>query len=205
MTWGFVAAAAVTVVGGMISQNQQNKKEKKAQLAANESAFKDYTNAVNRTMENNRAIGEANTVNMIRTGYKASLLQLQTAKLKEQAAVEGWGVSTSAAEALSNAEATSAASGTVGSSVSAVSLDIRKKSAEAQIAVDQNWEDQRDSQIAAMNTLLEQGFDAQQSAQSIPDINAVNTGTYKGGSLAAAGAASFINAYAGSKYGFGSA
>lgn len=203
MTWGFVAAAAVTVVGGVLSNSSKKKQEKAQQTAANISAYKDYTNSVSKTMENNRAIGEANTVNQIRTGYRVGLLNLQTAKLKEQAAVEGWGVSKTAQEALGNADAGAAASGTVGASVSAVSMDIRKKSDEAQIAVDDTWEDVRIQQLANLNSVLESGSDVLKSTQAIPDIASVNTGTYKGVSNVAAGAGALIGAYASGAIRFG--
>lgn len=200
MTWGFVGAAAVTAVGTAVGVTAQNRAGAASASAANTQAYKDYINTVNQTMEQNRAIGEANTLNTIRTGYKVGLLNLQSARLKEQAAMEGWDVSKKASEALSNAEAVGAASGNVGSSVDAVALDIRKKSAEAQIAVDNNWYDTLENQNLALNNIVQAGFDAIRTPITIPEIGSVNTRSFTGQNALAAGATAGVLAYAGSQF-----
>lgn len=200
MTWGFVGAAAVTAVGTAVGVSAQNRAGAASASAANTQAYKDYINTVNQTMESNRAIGEANIMNTIRTGYKVGLLNLQTARLKEQAATEGWDVSRKAADALGNAEASAAASGNVGASVDAVSLDILKKSAEAQIAVDVNWADTLENQNFALNAVTQAGIDAVRSPLSIPDLNSVNTRSFTGQNAIAAGLTAGALSYAGSQF-----
>lgn len=200
MTWGFVGAAAVTAVGTAVGVSAQNRAGAASASAANTQAYKDYINTVNQTMESNRAIGEANIMNTIRTGYKVGLLNLQTARLKEQAATEGWDVSRKAADALGNAEASAAASGNVGASVDAVSLDIQKKSAEAQIAVDVNWADTLENQNFALNAITQAGIDAVRSPLSIPDLNSVNTRSFTGQNAIAAGLTAGALSYAGSQF-----
>lgn len=203
MTWGFVAAGAAVVVGSVLQTDAQNDMSNSQGKAANNSAYKNYTNSVRQTMENNRAIGEANTVNMIRAGYKVGLLNLQTARLKEQAAQEGWNTSRKAAEVLGSAEANAAASGTVGASVSAVSLDIRKKSDEAQIGIDANWYHTLENQNIGLDQVIQEAQDRQMSVQSIPDISTVNTVNPPQASAFGAAAGGLLNLYAGSQMNLG--
>lgn len=204
MSWGFVAAGAAVVVGGALSTESANDTSNAQSKAANNSAYKNYTNSVKQTMENNRAIEEANTTNMIRAGYKIGILNLQTARLKEQAAQEGWQVSTKAAETLGNVEANAAASGTVGASVNAVANDIKKKSDEAQIAVDANWQQTLENQNIQLDQTVQEAQDRQMSVQSIPDISTVNTVSAPQQSAFGAAAGSLLSMYAGSKLNLGS-
>lgn len=204
---GAVAMAAVAAGTAMYSANQANKAGAAQVYAANNESYKGYIASVNNTMENNRAIGEANITNTIRTGYKVGLLNLQTARLKELAAKEGWDTSRKASEALGAADASAAASGTVGSSVDAVSLDIRKKSAEAQIAVDQNFTDALENQNFKLSATTEAGLDAMRSLEAVNDINGINTRTFTGSSVLAAGiiggASSLVGSYASSQMSLG--
>lgn len=203
MTWAYVAVGAAVVVGSAMSTNSANEQASAQASAGNNTAYKNYTNSVRQTMENNRAIGEANTTNMIRAGYKIGILNLQTARLKEQAAQEGWNVSKKATEALGNAEANTAASGTVGASVNAVSNDIKKKSDEAQIAVSQNWYHTLENQNVALSQTVQAAQDMQQNTQSIPDISTVNTQTAYQQSVWGNAAGSLLGAYAGSQMNLG--
>lgn len=214
MTFG-LSGAAVAAIGTAVvsagtaaySANQQNKAGQRGAVAANNQAYKEYIASVNSTMENNRAIGEANTLNTIRTGYKVGLLNLQTARLKEKAAQEGWDVSLKTADMLGNAEAMAAASGTVGSSVDAISANIRKKSDEAQIAVSSNWYDTLENQNFQLNAITSAGIDALQSTQDVMDLNGINTRTYTGSSVLAAAAVgagtSLVGSYASSQMSLG--
>ena len=199
--------AAVAVGSAMYQTSQSNKAGAAGVFAANNEAYKGYIASVNSTMENNRAIGEANITNTIRTGYKVGLLNLQTARLKELAAKEGWDVSKKASDALGAADASAAASGTVGSSVDAVSLDIRKKSAEAQIAIDQNWENSLENQNFKLTATTQAGLDAMRSLEAVNDINGINTRTFTGSSVLAAGivagASSVVSSYASSQLSLG--
>lgn len=110
--------------------------------------------------------------------------------------MEGWNVGSKGMEALSNAEANGAASGTVGASVSAVSLDIKRKAQNAMIAVDVGWDDTREEQGFALYGILEQGADIQRSVQTIPDISSVNLTTADTGSVLGAGVGALISSYA---------
>ncbi|CAI3971408.1 internal virion protein [Variovorax phage VAC_51] len=206
MTFGLSAGAVaaigvgVSAAGAMAQTAAANRAGAAGVSAGNIQSYKDYINSVNQTLEGNRAIGEANVINTIRTGYKVGLLNLQTAKLKERAAMEGWDVSRKATEALGNAEAMGAASGTIGSSVDAVSADIRKKSAEAQIAVDVNWYDTLENQNFQLNAITQAGMDAVQTVQAVPDINGVNTRTFNGTSVIGAGIIAGVSTYANNQF-----
>ncbi|BAN92351.1 internal virion protein [Ralstonia phage RSB3] len=203
MSWGFVGAAAVVVVGSMISSKSQKDANNSVAKNSNNSNYLNYTNAVKQTMENNEAIGEANTTNMIRAGYKAGILQLQTARLKEQAAQEGYLVSKSADEALANVESNAAASGTVGNTVNTVAQDVKKKSDEAQIAVDINWYHTLENQNDELAQLVQESQDAQQSVQHVPDISSVGTVTAAPVNALGNAAGAVLSMYASSKMSLG--
>lgn len=214
MTFGLSGAAVAAIGTAVVSAgtaayqaNQANKAGQRGALAANNQSYKDYIASVNSTMENNRAIGEANTLNTIRTGYKVGLLNLQTARLKEKAAQEGWDVSLKTADMLGNAEAMAAASGTVGSSVDAISANIRKKSDEAQIAVSENWYGTLENQNFQLNAITSAGIDALQSTQDVMDVNGINTRTFTGANVFAAGlvagGTSLVSSYANSQMSLG--
>ena len=205
MTWGLVAGGAAVVGGSLLGTASSNAAANAQAKAQNNAAYNNYTNSVKQTMEANKAIGEANTLNIIRAGYKIGILNLQTARLKEQAAVEGWNVSKTAAEALGNAEANAAAAGTVGSSVDAVTNDIRKRSTEAQIAVDVNWYHTLENQNIALDQTVQQAQDMQQSVRSIPDISTVNTVSPPQQSALGSIAGAALQMFAGSKLNLGAA
>lgn len=205
MTWGFVAAGVAVVGSSMLKAGSDNAAARASATQQNNESYNSYTNSVKQTMEANRAIGEANTLNIIRAGYKVGILNLQTARLKEQAAVEGWGVSRKASEVLAGAEANAAAAGTVGASVTAVSNDIRKKSQEAQIAVSTNWYHTLENQDIALEQTTQAAQDAQQSVHAIPDISTVNTVSPPQQSGLAAGFGAGLNLFAGSKMSLGGA
>ena len=206
MTFGLSAGAVaaigvgISAAGAMAQTAAANRAGAAGVTAGNIQSYKDYINSVNQTVEGNRAVGEANVINTIRTGYKVGLLNLQTAKLKEKAAQEGWDVSRKAADVLGQAEAVSAASGTVGSSVDAVSADIRKKSAEAQIAVDVNWYDTLENQNFQLNAITQAGMDAVQSVTAIPDMSGVNTRSFNGTSVVGAGVLAGASSYANNQF-----
>lgn len=213
MTFGLSGAAIATIAVGvgtsMYSANQQNKQGRANAVAANNESYKDYTARVNQTMGNNRAIGEANTLNTIRTGYKVGLLNLQTARLKELAAKEGWDATLRTSEMLGQSEAMAAASGTVGSSVDIISSNIRKKSAEAQIAVDVNLTDTLENQNIQLNAIVQAGIDSMQSVEDVLDLNGISTRSYSGTSIFGAGLAGGVaagaNLYASSQMSLGKA
>lgn len=202
MTFGLSAGAiaaigvGVSAVGAGMQASAANKAGRAAVAATNTQAFHEYINTVNSSMESNRAAGEANTLNTIRTGYKVGLLNLQTARLKERAAMEGWDISLKAADALGNADAVGAASGNVGSSVDAVSLDIRKKSAEAQIAVDVNLYDTLENQNFRLNEITQAGLDSMTSVVAIPNVTSIQTRSYNETSVLGAAVVGGVSAYA---------
>ena len=213
MTFGLSGAAIATIAVGvgtsMYSASQTNKAGAAGAVAANNQAYKDYIASVNATTGNNRAIAEANTINTIRTGYKVGLLNMQTARLKEKAATEGWDVSLKTTEMLGDSAAMAAASGTIGASVDAISANIRKKSNEAQIAVDANLYDSLENQNFQLNAITTAGIDALRSPEDIRDLNGISTRSYTGTSLFAAGAmggvAAGANLYASSQMSLGKA
>jgi hypothetical protein len=199
MTWG-LTAVGVAAGSAALAADQANTNAARAASASNTASMNDYTNSVKQLSEQNRSIELTNNINMIRAGYQASLVQLQTARLKEQAAVAGWSTSKSAQVALSQADAGAAASGNVGASVDAVANNIKKKSDEAQIGIDIAWQQTEENQNINLTALMTQAYDAQQSPNSIPDVGVVNIRSAQQTSpLLAAGIAG-LSTYANSKF-----
>lgn len=196
MALGWISAIATSLVGSALGAQAQNDASAAAARNANNAAYNNYTNAVNQTMENNTAIGAANTTNMIRAGFKVGLINLQTARLKEQAAQQGFGVSKSGMDALAGVQANAAASGTIGASVDAAVNDIQKKADEALIQVNQNWQDTLEDQNFSIKQLTQAASDALTSVQHVPDIHSVSTVTSATVSPWAGAASSLASMYA---------
>lgn len=139
-----------------------------AASSSNKASSKNYIQSLKVNEATNRAIGEANLQNTIRTGYRAGVLNVQRGQSKQQAVKAGWDVSVKGAQALGQTQANAAASGTTGASVDAVSADIRRKVDEAQGEVDQAWETTQLNFDNQLNDMIQQGIDSLQTAQA-PD------------------------------------
>lgn len=136
-----------------------------AAASNNKAASKQYIQSLKVNEATNKAIGEANLQNTIRTGYRAGILNVQRGQSRQQAVKAGWDVSVKGAQALGQSQANAAASGTTGASVDAVTDDIRRKVDEAQGEVDQAWESTQLNFDNALNDMIQQGIDSLQTAQ----------------------------------------
>ena len=136
-----------------------------AASASNAATAKSYIQSLKVNEATNKAIGEANLQNTIRTGYRAGIVNVQRGQSKQQAVKAGWDISTRSNAALGQTQANAAASGTTGSSTDAVVDDIRRKVDEAQGQVDQSWETTQLNFDNYLNDLIQQGKDSLQTAQ----------------------------------------
>ena len=170
--------------------------------AANQASSEAYTDSLKQTNAQNDAILQANTANVIRTGYRIGLQNLQKARAVQQASQQGADLSAKGLEALGQNQAVAAASGTIGASVDAVADDIKKKVAETQIDYDQTFaQTMENAQIAIQQTVMA-GQDALRSS-----VKVNNTLPSQQNSLQAAliaGASTFAQQYATGKLSLGS-
>jgi len=158
MFWFALAAVAMSAA--------QAAQQKNASSAANSQA---YTQSLKGVTAQNQAIEAANTANVIRTGYRVGLVNLQTARLKQQAIEQGFDTSVQGVQALGATQAQAAASGTVGNSVDAAVTDIQKKQDEAQIHQDEAFTQMLENQNLTIEQIVQQGQDALQSARDVND------------------------------------
>lgn len=161
MSWGLVASAAITVVGGVVSSQGKNKQVR----AQNANALQQEALAWENNESDNKAIKEANLQNMIRTGYRAGILNIQRGQAKKAAAEVGLTLGKNRLALAGTANANSFAAGQVGSSVDAVSMDIQQKVDEAQQDVDESYLLTEANFDIQMHDLLTQGMDAQRSSR----------------------------------------
>lgn len=123
-----VASMAVSVAG-------QNAGAKASGAASTRSI-----NAQNAaSVAENEAVVKANTNNIIRSHYKAGMMNMQLGLRKKQLIQEGHSATVQAQQVLGAANANAAAAGNVGSSVDAVIGDINMKLGEAQATGRENY------------------------------------------------------------------
>lgn len=122
-----------------------------------------YVNSLKGVNATNEAIAAANVANTIRTGYRVGILNVQKAQATKASVQSGYDLSAQGIQAMGTNEANSAASGTIGASVDAVSNNIRKKAAEAQIDIDVNYETTMMNFDNQLNDLVQQGIDSLKS------------------------------------------
>lgn len=184
LTWGLIAGATVAVGGAVLSGQAQNK----AALGAYAGGAQNEALAWTQNIADNKAIAEANLQNMIRTGYKTGLMNIQRAQSKKQAAEAGISLNRSALQLKSAATANSAAAGAIGTSVDAVLLDIASKTQEAQNNIDVNYIQQEENFDVQLHDILSAGIDSQRAAASInvrqtPDADTSHIGANVLGAL----------------------
>lgn len=142
MIWPMLIMAA----GSMMSDNSQRNADYKTQIAQN------------------KAIREANTKNMIRTGYEVGMLNVQ----KGQKLVELQQRRATVREAeladLSYAQNNAAASGTVGASVDAVLSDVRMQYDKARADISAENEIDALNFNTALHSTIQGGIDALKQA-----------------------------------------
>lgn len=191
MFW-FALAAVASAASAAKNANAQNQASSLA-----------YIDSLKSTNAQNDAILQANTANVIRTGYRVGLENLQKSRMVMQASQQGYDLSVQGVQAMGQNQAVAAASGTIGSSVDAVKEDIQKKQAETQNSYDVSFEQMMENaQIGIQQTIMA----GQDSIQSSVKVN--TTLPNQQSSLQAAlisGASSFVSAYAGGKLSLGGA
>lgn len=173
MTWLAIGSVATTV-GGAVLGGMSKKKQVTAQNAAN---FQQEGLAWEQNLNDNKAIQEANLQNMIRTGYKAGILNVQRGQAKQEAAEAGLTVGKNTLALMGSANANSFAAGQLGSSVDSVATDIMQKSEEAKNGVDEQYLLAEANFDVQMHDLLTAGLDAQRSSRKGIVQQAANTST----------------------------
>lgn len=169
--------------------------------AANQNAAASYSASLRGVNAENEAIAEANAANVIRTGYRVGIHNLQQSRAKKQAIEQGYDISVQGAAQLGDSIANAAASGTVGSSVDAAVDLIKKKEDEALIDLDQAYAENVLNSNLELEQIIMQGKDALLTAR---DINSTMP-KYQNATTAAllAGAGTFANMYASDKLSLG--
>lgn len=162
MTWGMVAGAAISAVGGMVAGGKQNK----AAGAQYVGQLQQEKLQWEQNSADNKAVDDANLTNTIRTGYKVGLLNVQQANAKKAALAQGFNLGKSGREALSSNAANAAANGSIGNSVSAVVSDIQSKIGDAGIQQVQDFAVQTVNFETMLHDLLTQGQDSLQSGRN---------------------------------------
>jgi hypothetical protein len=120
----------------------------------------------------NKAIGEANLTNTIRTGFKVGLLNVQRAQAKKRIMQEGFDISRLRQQVLGAATANAAAAGQIGPSVDAVLADIEQDVQESQTQISAEYEQQSDNFDVQLTDILNAGQDALRSTAKINVIRA---------------------------------
>lgn len=157
MGYAQYAQMAMKAIGGA---RQVNK--------ANEQAARDYINKLEDVNSANQQIAETNLQNTIRTGYRVGILNVQRGAAKAESVKMGFDVTTKAQQVLGSNAANAAASGGVGNSIDAVASDISKKVDEAQIDVQDHYDDTNFNFDLQLNDMIQRGQDALQTPYKIP-------------------------------------
>ena len=135
---------------------------------ANAQAARDYINKLEEVSSTNKQIGENNLQNTIRTGYRVGILNVQRGAAKAEAVKLGYDVTAKAQQLLGSNFANASASGGVGGSIDAVEGDIRKKVDEAQLDVQDQYDDTNFNFDMQLNDMIQRGQDALQTPYAIP-------------------------------------
>lgn len=142
----------------------------------------------------NNAIARSNLNLIVRNSYKTSLLNMQLGQARKQAITQGHDITLQGLQVMSATSANTAASGTIGASVAAVSQDIEARVAEAQL----QRQDQFDTEIVNYNNELDaMKFTMHDQIQQPRryEYTGPSQGQIWGGALFA-GASSFASSYA---------
>lgn len=138
MIWPMLIMAA----GSMMSDNSQRNADYKTQIAQN------------------KAIREANTQNMIRTGYEVGMLNVQKGQKLMELQQRRAMVREAELADLSSAQNNAAASGTVGASVDAVLSDVRMQYDRARADISAENEIDALNFNTALHSTIQGGIDA---------------------------------------------
>lgn len=167
MTWGMVGGAALAVgsqvVGGMAAADAANANSRAARLAG----LQDNKARWEENAATNKTIAETNLQNQIRTGYRIGILNVQRGQAKKAAAQSGINLGKSKLQALSAANANAAATGSIGSSVDAVVLDIEMQAEQADASIVEDQRIMQSNYDTSFADIIKAGEDALQSPEQI--------------------------------------
>ena len=138
MIWPMLIMAA----GSMMSDNSQRNADYKTQIAQN------------------KAIREANTKNMIRTGYEVGMLNVQKGQKLMELQQRRAMVREAELVDLSSAQNNAAASGTIGASVDAVLTDVKMQYDKARADISAENEIDALNFNTALHSTIQSGIDA---------------------------------------------
>lgn len=156
MVWGLIAA---TVGSSLLGAGAANR----AGLAASKQSYLNEALGWEENIAQNKAIGEANLQNTIRSGYRMGLLNIQQAQARKDASTSQFTIGRRKQSLLGAASASAAASGTFGSSVDAISSDIGQKADEALNNQGEAYATQVQNFDTQLHDLLMSGQDALQA------------------------------------------
>lgn len=172
MAWALLGSLAMSAGQSLLGNSAANKAATQQGITNNqrEAAAWDNQSATN------TAIGASNLQNVIRTGYKVGLLNVQRAQAKKAAFQQGIDLSRSALSASGSAVANAAASGSIGSSVSAVEHDIQMRVDEAGAQMGADYEVAELNFDTMLHDILTSGQDSIASpvtgmVESAPPVN----------------------------------
>ena len=187
MTWFAAGAAAISAVGTVASSASAARSGQRT------------ANAV--SLAEGKAITKERLNQTIRNSYSTALGQMQLGMQKRQLTQQGADISAARLMAKGDADANTAASGSVGASVDAVSADIDMKAQTALDMTEEQYENSvenynRDLQMMVLNT-----------NESTPNVNpntynGPSMGSIVGGAILGAGA-QFAGQYASRKMSLG--
>lgn len=186
--WWEIASAAMSVLGSASSGN------KEAKAMANQSI-----NENKQIIRGNDALVKANVANTIRTGYRVGLANLQRGLQKRQEVQQGFGISKAGTDALGQASANAAASGSIGASADAVLNDIHMKVGEAQAELQNQSELNTLNYNTQLSTLAMDGEAAIRSDTLEPTTGKIPSQGDIWGNALAVGVSSFATSYLSSK------
>jgi hypothetical protein len=155
--------AAVSVVQGMGAARKQNIVNTNNATVAEQDAAARWTENAGA----NKTIAETNLQNQIRTGYRVGILNVQRGQAAKAAAQSGINLGKSKLQALGAANSNAAATGSIGSSVDAVVLDIEMQAEQADASLVEDQRIRESNFDTSMSDIIKAGEDALQSPQNI--------------------------------------
>lgn len=159
MWWVYAAQGAQQGLAGIASATR-------AYMEQANSAMQEEDALLQNTAEN-KAIAEANLQNVIRTGYRTGIQNIQRAQAKRRAQEAGFDLSAATGEVLGANSANAAAAGAVGPSVNAVMADIAVKTDQARAQQDEDARVVQENFDIQMRDLVNAGIDAQRAVRAV--------------------------------------
>lgn len=181
-----VASMAVSVAG----QNSAAK-------AGGKQASRTINQQNMQSVADNEAVVRSNMQSIVRTNYKAGMLNMQLGLRKKQLLQEGHSVTAQTQQVLGAANVNAAAAGSVGSSVDAVVNDITMKAGEAQAQLRENYNQELTNFNNELESIALNNDGAIQSARKYESFGAPEgpSSAQMWGTALMAGAGTFMSLY----------